>query len=91
MSIFLRSQDDLEEWMKMERIKYMEEYEGIMETIEWNVESDTFGKILGAVGPLDLDNLQDLEDYDYKPAITDWVADAVARKTMRKFNPTLCG
>lgn len=54
------------------------------------VESDTFGKILGAVGPLDPDNLLDLEDYDYKPAITDWVADAVTRKTMRRINISPC-
>ena len=54
------------------------------------VESDTFGKIIGAVGPLDPNDLQDLDDYDYKPAITGWVADAVARHALRRINPTFC-
>jgi len=33
------------------------------------IESTTFGKIVGGVGPLDHDDLRDLDDYDYKPAI----------------------
>jgi len=33
------------------------------------IKSDTFGKIIGGVGPLDPDDLHDLDDYDYKPAI----------------------
>ena len=54
------------------------------------VESDTFGKIIGAVGPLDPDDLHDLDDYDYKPAIIGWVADAVARHTLHRFTPSSC-
>ena len=36
------------------------------------IESDTFGKILGAAGPLDPNKLSDLDDYDYRPAIVGW-------------------
>jgi len=54
------------------------------------VESDTFGNILGGVGPLDADALHDLDDYDYKPAITGWIADAVARRTLHRINPPSC-
>ncbi len=43
------------------------------------VESDTFGKIVGGFGPLDPDDLHDLEDYDYKPAITKWLSDTIAQ------------
>ena len=46
------------------------------------VESDTFGKIVGGVGPLDPDDLHDLEDYDYKPAITKWLADTMAQRKL---------
>ena len=54
------------------------------------VESDTFGKILGAAGPLDPNDLRDLDEYDYRPAITGWVADAVARQALRRINPSPC-
>lgn len=51
------------------------------------VESDTFGNILGGVGPLDTDDLCDLQDYDYRPAIVDWLRDALAQHKLRRFNP----
>ncbi|HUT29311.1 MAG TPA: hypothetical protein VMX13_05925 [Sedimentisphaerales bacterium] len=51
------------------------------------VESDTFGRIVGGVGPLDPDNLRDLEDYDYKPAIVDWLEEALAQRKLRRINP----
>ncbi len=54
------------------------------------VECDSYGRILGADGPLDPDNLRDLSEYDYKPAITGWVADAVAHQALRRFNPAPC-
>ena len=54
------------------------------------IESDTFGKILGAAGPLDPNKLHDLDDYDYRPAITGWVADAVAHNALKRINPTTC-
>jgi hypothetical protein len=48
------------------------------------VESDTFGKIVGGVGPLDPNDLHDLEEYDYKPAITKWLADTMAQHKLRR-------
>ena len=54
------------------------------------VESDTFGKIIGGAGPLDPDDLHELDEYDYKPAITDWLQEAVARHKLHRINPLLC-
>ena len=54
------------------------------------IESTTFGKIVGGVGPLDRDNLDDLEDYDYKPAILEWLERAVAENKLRRINPNQC-
>ncbi len=54
------------------------------------VQSDTFGNIYGAVGPLDPDNLRNLDEYDYKPAIIDWVTDALKHKKLRRIEPSLC-
>ncbi len=51
------------------------------------VECDTFGKILGGVGPLDPDNLHDPDHYDYKPAIVGWLMDAVAQRQLRRVAP----
>ena len=53
------------------------------------VESDTFGKIIGGFGPLDPDDLHDLDDYDYKPAITGWLAEAVAQHKLHRINPCI--
>jgi hypothetical protein len=50
------------------------------------VESDTFGKIVGGVGPLDPNDLHDLEEYDYKPAITKWLTDAAAQHKLHRIN-----
>ena len=54
------------------------------------IKSDTFGNILGGVGPLNPDNLQSLDYYDYKPAIVDWLKDAIAQKQLRRVNLTPC-
>jgi len=54
------------------------------------VESDTFGKIIGGTGPLDPDDLHDLKDYDYKPAITQWLADNVAQHKLHRINVHSC-
>ena len=51
------------------------------------VESTTLGKIVGGVGPLDPDNLRDLEDYDYRPAILEWLERAVAERKLHRINP----
>jgi hypothetical protein len=51
------------------------------------VESNTFGHITGAAGPLDLRRLRDLDDYDYQPGIVGWITRAVARHQLRRINP----
>lgn len=51
------------------------------------VQSTTFGKIVGGAGPLDPSNLRDLNDYDYKPAIKEWLQEALAQHKLRRFNP----
>jgi len=48
------------------------------------VESDTFGKVTGTAGPLDPDDLHDLDAYHYGPAAVQWVEDAIAQRTLRK-------
>ncbi len=50
------------------------------------VESDTFGNIRGGAGPLDPNDLHDLEDYDYKPDIIKWLADSVAQHKLHRIN-----
>ena len=51
------------------------------------VKSTTFGKIIGGVGPLNHDDLCDLEDYDYKPAIKEWLEQAVAKHKLHRIEP----
>ena len=50
------------------------------------IESDTFGNIRGGAGPLDPNSLHELKDYDYKAAITKWLADAVAKHKLHRIN-----
>lgn len=50
------------------------------------VESDSFGKVLGGVGPLDPNDLRYLEDYEYKTAIFDWLQRAFAEHKLRRIN-----
>ena len=54
------------------------------------IKSDTFGNILGGVGPLESEKLQSLDSYDYKPAIVDWLKDAISKKLLRRINPAPC-
>jgi hypothetical protein len=51
------------------------------------IESTSFGKILGGAGPLDPDDLHDLEDYDYKPAIIEWLEEAIAKNKLHRISP----
>jgi hypothetical protein len=51
------------------------------------IESTTFGKIVGAVGPLEPDDLHNLEDYDYKPAVIEWLEEAIAKNKLHRINP----
>ena len=53
------------------------------------VKSDTFGKIIGGVGPLDPDDLYDLDEYDYKPAIVDWLEEAFSQYKLHRINPQI--
>ena len=48
------------------------------------VECVTFGFIIGGVGPLDPNDLQDLDRYVYKPAITGWLSEAVTERKLRR-------
>lgn len=50
------------------------------------VESDTFGNILGGAGPLNPNDLHELEDYDYKPAIIEWLVEAAAQHKLHRIN-----
>jgi hypothetical protein len=50
------------------------------------IENDTFGKILGGAGPLDPDNLGNLNDYNYKPDIIDWLVGAAAEHKLHRIN-----
>ena len=50
------------------------------------VESDTFGKIIGGAGPLDPKDLHELQDYEYGPAITKWLVEAVAQHKLHRIN-----
>ena len=54
------------------------------------VESTTFGKIVGGVGPWDPADLHDLDDYDYTPAILEWLERAVAEHKLRRIHPNQC-
>ena len=51
------------------------------------VESTTLGEIVGGAGPVDPDNLEDLEDYDYRPAIIEWLERALAEKKLHRIKP----
>jgi len=50
------------------------------------IKSTSFGKILGGVGPLDPNNLRDLDDYDYKPAIKEWLEEALSQHKLHITN-----
>ena len=54
------------------------------------IESDTFGRITGGVGPLKPDELRDLDDYDYTPGIIRWVEEAVSQHKLHRINPVSC-
>ena len=51
------------------------------------IESTPFGKVLGGAGPLEPDDLRDLDDYDYKPVIVEWLEAALADHSLRRINP----
>jgi len=50
------------------------------------IESTAFGKIVGGVGPLGPDDLRDPDDYDYKPAIIEWLQRAIAERKLHRID-----
>ena len=51
------------------------------------IESNTFGRVIGVAGPLNAENLHNLEDYDYKSDITAFVVYAIAHHKLQRFYP----
>ena len=51
------------------------------------VESDTFGRIVGAAGPFDIDELRDPSDYNCQFGLVKWVSKAIADRKLRRINP----
>lgn len=52
------------------------------------VESDSFGTITGAAGPLDPVDLGDPTDYACSPGILAWLKRAIAEHKIRRINPS---
>ena len=52
------------------------------------VESDSFGTITGAAGPLEPGHLGDPTDYTCSPGILGWLNHAIIEKKIRRVNPT---
>jgi hypothetical protein len=53
------------------------------------VESDTFGRIVAAAGPFDLDELHDPSEYTYQSGLTGWISRAITQHALRRINPVL--
>ncbi len=53
------------------------------------VESDTFGRIIGATGPFEIDELRDLDEYTYQCGLVGWLSRAMAQHTLHRINPIL--
>jgi len=53
------------------------------------VESDTFGRIIGAAGPLEIDELRDLDEYTYLCGLAGWLNHAMAHHALHRINPIL--
>jgi hypothetical protein len=51
------------------------------------IENTPFGEVLGAAGPLDPNNLQELDEYHYSQKIMFWLKEALAQNKLRRFNP----
>ncbi|MHC4543324.1 MAG: hypothetical protein ACYTDW_00775 [Planctomycetota bacterium] len=49
------------------------------------IQSTSMGEIVGAAGPFDPDDIGDLENYDYTPAIVDWVKKALTEKKLHRY------
>ena len=53
------------------------------------VESDTFGRIVGAAGPLELDELHDPSEYSYHRGLVTWIERAITRRQLHRINPAM--
>lgn len=53
------------------------------------VESDTFGQIVGAAGPFDIDEIRDPSEYNCQFGLVKWISKAIADHTLRRINPIL--
>jgi len=53
------------------------------------VESDSFGHVVGAAGPLGLDRLRDPDEYNYCFALVAWIEKAIARRQLHRINPVM--
>ena len=51
------------------------------------IQSDTFGHITGAAGPLPPRRLLDLCDYRYEPGLIGWLTRALARHDLHRIEP----
>ena len=51
------------------------------------IESTAFGEVVGGAGPIDVNDLRELDEYDYKAAIVNWLKEAIAEHKMRRINP----
>ena len=50
------------------------------------IKSTSFGEIVGGAGPLEPNQLQDLENYEYKSALVQWLKRAIAQHQLQKIN-----
>jgi hypothetical protein len=53
------------------------------------IESDTFGRVTGAAGPLELDRLQDPSEYRYHHTLVPWVIKAISERRLHRINPAI--
>jgi len=51
------------------------------------IESTEFGEVVGGAGPINANDLRALDDYEYKPAIVDWLKEAIVEHKLRRINP----
>jgi len=51
------------------------------------IKCSCFGQILAACGPLNPDNLPDLDDVNYGKDILIWIETTMAEGKLRRFNP----
>jgi hypothetical protein len=51
------------------------------------VDHDSFGHIIGAVGPLEPEDVRDLTEYRYGRGIVHWIEQAIQRNMLRRINP----